>query len=209
MGNEATSASLVRMVKWCEMHAPKKFGHLSYPATKTTKTRRWVFEILWVFILLTVPPSPVLECSHSSTAPKPPQPSKPMRFRSLRLILVRFSARPGEDTDLVDLVENREIEVIPCDSIGVIWDPSVVVWNREENESMGWRLQHQPSRSLELPEQLAQVFVYPLGQLQWYLSRGPAGDWRIPGPRPNTWPWLPRGGTQGSIQWSPESPKKM
>jgi hypothetical protein len=27
--------------------------------------------------------------------------------------------------------------VIPCDSIGVIWDPSVVVWNREENESMG------------------------------------------------------------------------
>lgn len=40
------------------------------------------------------PAQPVFWCSHNSTAPKPPQPNKPMRLSSLLLILVRFSAKP-------------------------------------------------------------------------------------------------------------------
>ena len=40
------------------------------------------------------PVQPVFWCSHNSTAPKPPQPNKPMRLSSLLLILVRFSAKP-------------------------------------------------------------------------------------------------------------------
>ena len=54
----------------------------------------------WFMRSITEKPSPVQPvfwCSHNSTAPKPPQPNKPMRLSSLLLILVRFSAKPRLD----------------------------------------------------------------------------------------------------------------